>query len=144
MQRRIYAWFPRGVEMFGNPDGGQANVDFGFKDRLNGESLQAYTAEVERLLDRINIAIAAARHPDQTRDEIEIMARHASWRLHLPHVNFFRLRGSEDVACQPIAVDGRRLSWDVYWAHLEDVLPASLRQTQFFARYRAACVSRVN
>jgi 1,2-phenylacetyl-CoA epoxidase catalytic subunit len=144
IQRRIYAWFPRGVEMFGNPDGGQANVDFGFKDRLNGESLQAYTAEVERLLERINIAIATARHPDQTRDELEIMARHASWRLHLPHVNFFRLRGTEDVACQPIAVDGRRLAWDVYWAHLDDVLPASLHRMQFFARYRAACVSMVN
>lgn len=144
IQRRIYAWFPRGVEMFGNPEGGQANVDFGFKDRLNGESLQAYTAEVERLLDRINIAIATARHPDQTREEIEIMARHASWRLHLPDVNFFRLRGTEDVACQPISVDGRRLPWELYWAHLEDVLPASLRETQFFARYRAACSSLVN
>jgi 1,2-phenylacetyl-CoA epoxidase catalytic subunit len=144
IQRRINAWFPRGVEMFGNPDGGHANIDFGFKDRLNGESLQAYTIEVERLLDRINIAIASMRHPGETRSAIEIMAKHARWRLHLPHVDFFRLRGSEDVACQPIAIDGRRLSHQEYWKHLEEVLPVSLRGTEFFARYRAACVSAIS
>jgi 1,2-phenylacetyl-CoA epoxidase catalytic subunit len=140
IQRRINAWFPRAVELFGDPDGGQDNINFGFKDRLNGASLRAYTVEVASLLEQINIAVATVRHPERTRGVIEIMAKHARWRLHVPHVDFFRMRGSAAVAYQPIAADGRRLSHEEYWQHLEKVLPVALLGSQFFARYRVACV----
>jgi benzoyl-CoA 2,3-epoxidase subunit B len=137
IQQRINAWFPRGLEMFGSPEGGQANVAFGFKDRLNGECISAYTTEVERLLQRINLAVVTARQPDLSREVAEQMALQAPDRLHLPHGDFFRQRGTPEIAYQPVATDGRRLSPDVYWSHLIEVLPGSLRNTEFFDKYRA-------
>jgi benzoyl-CoA 2,3-epoxidase subunit B len=138
IQRRINAWFARGVEMFGNPDGGQANITFGFKDRLNGESLNAYCVEVERLLRRINIAILTARDPSLSREEAESKVDDEPGLLRLPHVNFFRMRGPDDVAYQPIDVHGRKLPYAAYRAHLHETLPESLLQTEFFQKYLAA------
>ena len=136
LQRRINAWFPRGVEMFGNPEGGQANVDFGFKDKLNGDSLNAFIAEVERLISRINLAIVSARYPDLTREQAEERAAIEPDRLRLPHVKFFRLRGAEDIAYQPVDIDGRRMPPSAYLQHLEEALPESLCGTGFFLKYR--------
>ncbi len=144
IQRRLNAWFPRAVEMFGNPDGGQANISFGFKDRLNGESLDAYTAEVSRLVNRINLAVVQARQPDLTREEAQQRADEDPALLRLPHVNFFRMRGSEDVACQPIDIVGARLSSAAYWEHLNRTLPESLLATEFFAKYRAMFAPVIN
>lgn len=136
VQRRLNAWFPRGVEMFGNPDGGQANVEFGFKDRLNGHSLNAFTIEVERLIHRINFAIVSARHPGLTREQAEDRAAIEPDRLRLPHTNFFRLRGADEIAYQPVDIDGRRMPPSAYLTHLEATLPASLRGTEFFRKYQ--------
>jgi benzoyl-CoA 2,3-epoxidase subunit B len=140
IQKRLNAWFPRGVEMFGSPEGGQANVSFGFKDRLNGESLQAYITEVGRLIRRINIAVVQARQPDLSREEAERRADEDDQLLSLPHVDFFRMRGTEDVACQPIDVRGRRVPLADDWQHLRQVLPQSLQATKFFDKYRTACM----
>jgi benzoyl-CoA 2,3-dioxygenase component B len=138
IQRRLNAWYPRGIEMFGNPDGGQANIDFSFKDRLNGDSLNAYVAEVERLLHRINVGIVLARNPGLEKAEADDRARGETDLLRLPHVNFFRLRGAEDIAYQPIDVNGSRLPTDDYEAYLGETLPASLLGSGFFRRYQAA------
>jgi len=136
IQQRLNAWFPRGLEMFGSPEGGQANLAFGFKDRLNGECISAYTTEVERLLQRINLAVVTARQPDLTREAAEQLALHAPDRLQLPHGDFFRQRGPTEIAYQPMDVAGRRLPFDAYWTHLIEVLPSSLRNTEFFNKYR--------
>jgi benzoyl-CoA 2,3-epoxidase subunit B len=144
IQRRLNAWYPRGVEMFGNPDGGQANIDFSFKDRLNGDSLNAYVAEVERLLHRINVAIVLARAPGLEKAEADERAREETDLLRLPHVNFFRLRGAEDIAYQPIDVNGRRLPADDYEGYLGETLPASLLGSGFFRRYQAAYAQTIS
>lgn len=144
IQKRLNAWFPRGAEMFGNPDGGQANVTFGFKDRLNGESFQAYVVEVARLLRRINMAIIQASDPSLSREVIERRADEEPGLLKLPHMSFFRMRGSEDIALQPVDTEGRRLPSDVYWEHLQQALPDSLLGTEFFQKYRAAFAPAIN
>jgi benzoyl-CoA 2,3-dioxygenase component B len=144
IQKRINGWFPRAVEMFGNPDGGQANVSFGFKDRLNGESLRAYVSEVERLLLRINIAVVAEQNPAMTRREVERRVEQEAGPLTLPDVNFFRMRGAADIAYQPVDIRGRRVPLAEYLEHLREVLPASLQGTEFFSRYQSECAPVIN
>lgn len=140
IQKRINAWYPRAIEMFGSPDGGQANVAFGFKDRLNGESLDAYTTEVARLIRRINIGILQARYPDLDRVHVEKRVDDGEelGLIHLPHTNFFRMRGADGVAYQPIDVDGNQLPKQTYLAYLERTLPESLLNTDYFRNYQAA------
>jgi benzoyl-CoA 2,3-dioxygenase component B len=144
IQKRINWWFPRGAEMFGSPEGGQANVAFGFKDRLNGESFQAYTAEVARLLRRINMAVLQARDPSLSREAIERRAETEPGLLELPHMSFFRMRGSQEIALQPFGVKGNRLPHDEYWEHLQQVLPKSAFATGFLGKYRAAFTAAMN
>lgn len=140
IQRRFNAWVPRGLEMFGSPEGGQANLVFGFKNRLNGESAESYYAETARLLSRINIAVMQARHPDMERSRVEQIVEHGedSELLRLPHMSFFRTRGPDGLAYQPVDTEGRRISRDSYIAYLGQVLPAPLLNTDFFAKYVAA------
>jgi benzoyl-CoA 2,3-dioxygenase component B len=137
IQKRLNAWFPRAVEMFGNPDGGQANMTFGFKDRLNGESLNAYTVEVARLVRRINLVIVQVRHPDIARDEAERRVDHDEepGLLRLPHVDFFRLRGVDGVHHHPVDVNGEQISREKYVTYLRKALPAALWETEFFKKY---------
>ena len=144
IQKRLNSWFPRGTEMFGSPDGGQANIGFGFKDRLNGESFQAYMVEVGRLLRRINLAVIQARHPELGREALERRVDEEPGLLSLPHMNFFRVRGSDDIAYQPLDVQGRHLSHAAYWEHMNKVLPGSLLSTEFFQKYRAAFTPAIN
>lgn len=146
IQRRINAWFPRAVEMFGNPDGGQAGVVFGFKDRLNGESLESYTAEVLRLIRRINVAIVNQRHPNLDRNQIEDRIAHGEepGLLRLPSVHFFRIRGADEIAYQPVGVDGERIPRESYLEYLSQTLPSSLQRTEFFNKYQAAFSPVVN
>jgi benzoyl-CoA 2,3-dioxygenase component B len=143
IQRRINAWFPRALEMFGNPESGTTNVIFGFKDRLNGESAQSYTAEVLRLMRRINAAIVSAQRPDLGVTQIDrIIDEHAiPGLLGLPHESFFRLRGPEALAYQPFGTHGERLRSSGYLDYLSQVLPQSLLQTAFFNAYRSTMFS---
>jgi len=144
IQKRINAWFPRAVEMFGNPEGGQANLSFGFKDRLNGESLNAYIAEVGLLLRRINIAVVEALNPAIAREEAERRVAEEDGPLTLPHANFFRMHGAADIAHQPVDIRGRHIPYAQYVEHLRNVLPASLQATEFFSRYQLACAPVIN
>jgi 1,2-phenylacetyl-CoA epoxidase catalytic subunit len=144
IQKRINAWFPRAVEMFGNPDGGEANVRFGFKDRLNGESLRAYITEVARLLRRINIAVVEVLNPALNREELERRVDEEDGPLSLPDANFFRMRGTAEVAYQPVDIRGKRISHAEYLEHLRNVLPESLQRTEFFSQYQSACAPVIN
>lgn len=140
IQKRINAWFPRGIEMFGNPDSGHASIVFGFKDRLNGESADAYTNEVDRLLRRINVAIVQARDPGLTREQVEHRMCEClePGLLRLPHRHFFRMRGTDDVAYQPVDVDGVRMPCSAYRNYLRQSLPVSLIHTSFMQKYQDA------
>ncbi len=140
IQKRINAWFPRGIEMFGNFEGGQTNIVFGFKDRLNGDGARAYMAEVTRLIRRINVAIVQTRYPDQERERVEKMVDHGEEPdlLRLPHVNFFRMRGPENIVHQPIDIDGNPIVRESYLDYLQQKLPMSLLDTDFFQKYTLA------
>lgn len=140
IQRRFNAWVPRALEMFGSPEGGQTNLVFGFKDRLNGESAASYHAEVARLLRRINTAVVQARRPDLERKRIEeIVERDEDPEmLRLPHMDFFRTRGPDTIAHQPIDTAGNRISRESYLDYLKQVLPEPLLETEFFQKYRDA------
>jgi len=146
IQRRINGWFPRGLEMFGSPDGGQANITFGFKDRLNGESAAAYTTEVSRLIRRINVAILQARNPDLQRQRAEQLVDYGEVAdlLRLPDAGFFRLRGPDGLAGQPVDLAGNRIPRATYPDYLEAVLPESLVGTEFFRKYRDSIVPAQN
>ena len=132
--------------MFGNPDGGQANIVFGFKDRLNGESAEAYNNEVNRLIRRINVAIVQGRNPTINREQAEDYVRREMepGLLQLPSRNFFRMRGTDDIAYEPVDVEGRRTPRGEYLDYLQKVLPTSLLGTEFFNKYQAAFISKIN
>jgi benzoyl-CoA 2,3-dioxygenase component B len=140
IQKRINAWFPRAVEMFGSPEGGMTNVVFGFKDKLNGESATSYIAEVNRLLRRINVAIVTARRPELSREKIDsLVDEHGEADLlRFPDTRFFRIRGPDDVAYEPYDTEGRRLQRGSYLDYLAVKLPASLLESAFFHKYKSA------
>ena len=144
IQKRINVWYPRGIEMFGNPDGGQANIVFGFKDRLNGESAEAYNNEVNRLIRRINVAIVQARNPAISREQADdrVHREVELGLLRLPNRNFFRMRGTDDIAYEPVDIEGRRTPRGEYLGYLQKVLPTSLLGTDFFNKYQAAFISK--
>lgn len=137
IQRRIYAWVPRALEMFGNSEGGQTNIDFGFKDKLNGDSANAYLSEVARLIRRMNLAVLMEWQPSATREKLEsILDNDEDERLlRLPNVRFFRMRGGAGVAHCACDVNGNDIGINAYRAHLQDTLPAQLLDTNFFKKY---------
>lgn len=137
IQRRFNAWFPRALEMFGNPEGGSTNVVFGFKDRDNGESASQYAKEVDRLIKRFNLAIVEARRPDLTREEAELLVEEGAYPdfIKLPDASFFRTRGPDWMALQPIDTHGGKLDSESYMSYLQGVLPAYLANTDFYKKY---------
>ena len=144
IQRRMNWWFPRGAEMFGSPEGGQSNIAFGFKDRLNGESFQAYSAEVGRLLRRINLAVLQTRDPSLSREVLEERVESEPGPFELPHASFFRMRGSQDIALQPVDIKGNRVSAEEHRQHLQQVLPQQALTTEFLDKYLAAFMTATN
>jgi benzoyl-CoA 2,3-epoxidase subunit B len=143
IQRRINAWYPRAIEMFGNPESGMTNIVFGFKDRLNGESAGSYITEVIRLIRRINTAIVAAQRPDLDPQQVDRLVEEQSMPglLRLPHTSFFRMRGPETLAYKTYGINGEYVPGDEYFNYLKQVLPSSLIQTEFFERYRSTLMA---
>lgn len=137
IQQRINAWMPRGLEMFGNPKAGETNVAFSFKNRLNGPAVDAYYKEVQRLVDRLNLAIIQARHPDLDKEAAKRAATEGMYGdlLCLPHPTFFRHRGPEELTHQSVRVDGSAIKPEVYADYLNGVLPKKLRSTEFYDGY---------
>lgn len=145
IQQRINCWFPRALEMFGNEEGGQTNIDFGFKDTLNGDSSRAYTNEVNRLLQRINLAIGEITHPGMSQEELlEAINEHSGHFLQLPDTQFFRVRGSEASIHIPSDMNGRILPLDQFERHMEQALSPNLRKTDFFKTFSNNLMSKHN
>ena len=135
MQRAVYKWYGRGLEMFGDERGGKTNVRLGLKDKTNRVAQDEYIAEVDRMLDDINQRYVRARFPQLSRDDADALYARVkagrgtidglSWDedlLKLPHPGFFRRRG--EYAFQMIGVDGSKFD-DVerYVEHVRDHLP---------------------
>jgi 1,2-phenylacetyl-CoA epoxidase catalytic subunit len=107
MQRHFNKWFARGLEMFGSETGGGTNVQYGFKDKPNGEAAQEFSKEVqEMVIDPINLEVLKVKKQGQidragakelstrvlTTGE-EIGGVKPEDLLFLPNVRFLRRRG---------------------------------------------------
>lgn len=154
VQRAINQWYPRGLEMFGNEQGGETAVIFGFKTKTNAQAQSEYMAEVGAIIEGINVGIVRQVLPDLHSDDCrrlvrEIRAERARKRgirpeqlLYLPDRRFFRRRGPEDIVYQPYDVDGHLLTREnrlyspvEYAEYLKTVLPAGYASAEDFVRY---------
>jgi hypothetical protein len=135
LQRHINKWVPRGFEMFGDERGGKSVVDFGFKDRVNGDACAQYARELkEELVDTLNFEVLRVFDPAVAREASPgiadgVLATGEAWKgcgpdrlFHRPEPSFFRRRGlhafeMRDVRGKPVA------KLDDYLSYLRKALP---------------------
>jgi 1,2-phenylacetyl-CoA epoxidase catalytic subunit len=121
LQKHVNKWVSRGLEMFGDERGGKTVVEFGFKDRVNGEALAQYYEELKvEVIDPMNFEVLKVFDPGVGRleapgiaDRVQATGEpHQGCRPeHLffrPAPSFFRRRGvyawqMNDVHGKPIA-----------------------------------------
>lgn len=154
IQKTINAWFPRGLEMFGNERGGDTNVQFSFKDRNNGTAQSEYIGEVREVIELINVAIAQLKVKGITPPDARSLVREVQDTgesrdgvrvedlLFVPDPKFFRKRGMQEVVFQPydlngnlLTEDGKPLPGEKYLEYLVKVLPDRYRSTDEFKQY---------
>src|SRR5712692_2718212 len=155
IQKTINAWFPRGLEMFGNEHGGETNVQFSFKDRTNGTAQTQYINEVREVIELTNVAVVQTKAKGVTAPDARSIVRevqdtgeeHNGIRtgdlLFVPDAKFFRRRGSMEIILQPYDIygnlltdDGKPIGGEAYLAYLEKVLPDRYRATDEFHQYK--------
>ena len=150
IQMTINAWYPRGLEMFGNERGGETNVQFSFKDRTNGTAQGQYIREVHEVIELTNVAIVQAKIKEITAPDARTLIREVqdTWEprmgvgvgdlLFVPDAKFFRRRGAPEIVLQPYDVYGKLLpmSAQQYLHYLGNVLPDRYRATDEFRQYR--------
>lgn len=134
IQKRINAWYPRGLEMFGNPEAGETNVAFGFKNQTNRTSSNAYVQELVLVMHRLNKIIAAELKNQGAVPGVD--SGEPAAFLRLPHESFFRMRSPAPAAYQPIDTSGARLGLAEFLRHLQMVLPGALLGSEFFSHYQ--------
>ncbi|HEY3056373.1 MAG TPA: Phenylacetic acid catabolic protein [Thermoanaerobaculia bacterium] len=156
IQKTINAWFPRGLEMFGNERGGETNVQFSFKDRTNGTAQTQYINEVREVIELTNVAIVQTKAKGITAPDARSIVREVqdTWEernsiragdlLFVPDPKFFRRRGAMEIILQPYDVygkllldDGKPISAPAYLQYLAEVLPDRYRATDEFKQYTA-------
>jgi 1,2-phenylacetyl-CoA epoxidase catalytic subunit len=154
LQRALCLWYPRGLEMFGNEQGGETALTFGFKDKINGTAQSEYIEEVLGVVRNVNVAIVQERMPALSRpeahaliDEIERSGDpkqgvQPSDLLLLPDRKFFRKRGPDDLVFRPYDVrgnllteEGRELSPEGYLKFLSTVLPSKFIGSREYDKY---------
>lgn len=154
IQRAINKWYPRGLEMFGNERSGETAVAFGFKPKTNGQAQAEYIAEVEGIIEGVNIAIVRVHHPTMSPDEARSLIREVQHSgearrgirpedlLLLPDRRFFRRRGPEEYVFQPydlrgnlLTEGGRPIAPEKYLEYLARVLPEPYLASEDFRRY---------
>ena len=146
IQKAINKWLPRGLEMFGDERGGGTNVRFGLKPMKNAEAQEQYYAEVENLIEGINLRFIRARLPEvssarahEILDEIVRERKPVegiAWDdlVHAPHPHFFRRRGVP--AFELTGWEGETYKTvDEYVAHLHKTLPDAYRAGKDFRFY---------
>lgn len=155
IQRAINQWYPRGLEMFGNEQGGETAVIFGFKTKTNSQAQAEYIAEVGAIIEGINVGIVRQVLPELHSDECRKLVREITGErtrkrgirpeqmLYLPDHKFFRRRGPEEVVFRAYDIDGRLLTRDSrpymaaeYLDYLSSVLPTLYLAAEDFERYR--------
>ena len=154
IQKTINAWFPRGLEMFGNERGGETNVQFSFKDRTNGTAQSEYLNEVREVIELTNVAVVQTKIKGMTAPDARALIREIqdTWEermavgvddlLFVPDSKFFRRRGAAEIVMQPYDVYGNLLSEDgkpvagpKYLEYLGTTLPDRYRDTNEFRQY---------
>src|SRR5712692_9782116 len=148
IQKTINAWYPRGLEMFGNERGGETNVQFSFKDRTNGAAQSQYIREVRQVIALTNSAIVQKRlnvSPVDAQAMVREVQESGGERggicaadlLFIPDARFFRRRGPVEMVFQPYDLYGNlmTMSADEYLRYLATVLPDRYRSTDEFNRY---------
>lgn len=162
IQTHLNKWLPRGLEMFGNEKGGGTNVEFGFKDRTNGEAQSQYYDEVRSVVRDWSCAVVQQVYrPGSAYEEAaEIVDR--IWEtkeaykgvkpemiLFTPDRKFFRKRGLAEFVFKPYdvygtlltGVGGLPISCDDYVVYLKGELPEAFQTdpewTKFESQIRA-------
>lgn len=150
IQKTINAWFPRGLEMFGNELGGETNVQFSFKDRTNGTAQAGYYGEVREVIELTNVTVVQMKGKGISAADARTVVREVQDTgeerngvrlddlLFVPDPKFFRRRGAQEIAFQPYDVYGKLLSIprEKYLDYLATVLPERYRLTDEFQEYK--------
>ena len=136
IQRKINLWYPRALEMFGNSEGGESNLQFSFKTITNGEAIKAYRREIESLMQRINLQIYSAINPGAKRNEAQLHISESP-SLYLPSSAFLRIRSNLDDNQDTtfFGVRGQAVKPEDYKSYLSQVLPEAFFSTQFGKQY---------
>jgi 1,2-phenylacetyl-CoA epoxidase catalytic subunit len=147
IQKHVNKWLPRALELFGDERGGDANLDFGFKDMRNAEAMERFYREVKaQAVDEMNRAIVRTRVPDASPERALEIAEQVVTRgerrhgldpedlLYLPSPEFYRRRGvhafkTVDAAGKPI------LRLQEYQACLRSALPDTYVASNDFSSY---------
>ncbi len=154
VQRAMNLWYPRGLEMFGNEQGGETAVTFGFKDKTNGIAQFEYIEEVRGVIRNVNVAIVQELLPGRSREDAHSLIDEVEQSrdtkkgikpedlLSLPDAKFFRKRGPEEFVFGPYDVrgellteNGRPLSPDGYLAYLSTALPSRFIGSREYNKY---------
>lgn len=136
IQRKINLWYPRALEMFGNSEGGESNIQFSFKTTSNADAIQGYIKEVESLMNILNASVIGAIHPDLNRDDIKKLIS-LEPPLYLPSARFLRIRSAAEEHQQQRVFDvfGKEISLQHYNDYLAKVLPEKFLLTEFGKNY---------
>ena len=149
IQKTINAWYPRGLEMFGNERGGETNVQFSFKDRTNGTAQGEYIQEVHNVIELTNVAIVQTKMRNMSAADAKSVVREVRETLEgrsgvcvgdllfVPDAKFFRRRGAAEIVMQPYDLEGNLMPLTAaqYLEYLEGVLPDRYRATEEFQQY---------
>jgi len=146
VQQTINKWLPRGLEMFGDERGGGTNVRYGLKPKKNAEAQSEYVAEVQKLIDDLNMRFIRARLPKLKLAEAEALRRRVIEEgetvqgiapedlVRMPHPEFFRRRGVP--AFQMVGFAGERFQrFRDYAHHLRQHLPSAYLAGRDFRDY---------
>jgi 1,2-phenylacetyl-CoA epoxidase catalytic subunit len=138
IQKKINIWYPRALEMFGNSEGGESNLQFSFKTISNREAIHGYISEVESLMQRMNVQILMAVNPGLSKEEARRSLEQSS-PLYLPSEKFLRIRSTleDNRAHQVYDVKGKKIGIERYADYLKTVLPINFFSTEFCKNYMA-------
>lgn len=143
IQRKFNLWFPHALDMFGNTDGGESNIQFSFKTCSNQEGQQGYIRELLGLMRQLNAAIISAQNPGCSRDIVQTIA-HESPLLTLPHPTFLRRRDLSQAGSNKVRffdIQGNKVDKDKYPEYLFSVLPDSFLSSECGKLYAQKFIS---
>ena len=156
IQEHMNKWLPRGLEMFGNEEGGGTNVDFGFKSKTNGVAQHEYWLEASDFVKDWNCAIIqqvykkGTEYPEAKEIVETIWEKKDAYKgirpemiIFPPAKGYFRKRGSEKVVFKPIDIHGNTITGeggiavgpDDYVEYLKSTLPETFMNDPEWDKY---------